>query len=126
LKGKAINGLSLQTARIGGQVRRTPNPDAFFACEIPLPPLPEQRRIVARIEHLSAKITEARGPTSAYGPLWRPEWPACATFAGCRINGSPETQKALVQALVHRIELSPKEERRPGRPVLTDFLPVLL
>ncbi len=33
----------------------------FLALEIPLPPLPEQRRIVARIEALAAKITEARG-----------------------------------------------------------------
>src|SRR5205807_8550817 len=29
--------------------------------KIPLPPLPEQRRIVARIEELAAKIEEARG-----------------------------------------------------------------
>ncbi len=32
----------------------------FLALEIPLPPLPEQRRIVARIEELAAKIEEAR------------------------------------------------------------------
>ena len=36
-------------------------PKTLLACEIPLPPLPEQRRIVARIEELAAKITEARG-----------------------------------------------------------------
>lgn len=33
----------------------------FLATKIPLPPLPEQRRIVARIEALAAKIAEARG-----------------------------------------------------------------
>jgi type I restriction enzyme S subunit len=33
----------------------------FLAMEIPLPPLTEQRRIVARIEELAAKIEEARG-----------------------------------------------------------------
>ena len=33
----------------------------FLAMEIPLPPLDEQRRIVARIEELAAKIKEARG-----------------------------------------------------------------
>lgn len=43
-----------------GDRRRTLNPDALFACEIPLPPLAEQRRIVARIEALAAKIAEAR------------------------------------------------------------------
>jgi len=35
-------------------------PERFLEIEIPLPPLPEQRRIVARIEELAAKIHEAR------------------------------------------------------------------
>jgi len=35
-------------------------PEQFLNVEIPLPPLAEQRRIVARIEELSAKIAEAR------------------------------------------------------------------
>jgi type I restriction enzyme S subunit len=43
-----------------GDRRRTLNPDALFACEIPLPPMAEQRRIVARIEELVAHIHEAR------------------------------------------------------------------
>jgi type I restriction enzyme S subunit len=34
--------------------------DRFLALEIPLPPLSEQRRIVARIEALAAQIEEAR------------------------------------------------------------------
>lgn len=34
--------------------------ERFLTLEIPLPPLPEQQRIVARIEELAAKITEAR------------------------------------------------------------------
>lgn len=34
--------------------------DRFLNFQIPLPPLPEQRRIVARIEELAAKINEAR------------------------------------------------------------------
>jgi hypothetical protein len=44
-----------------GDRRRTLNPDALFACEIPLPPLPEQRRVVAKIDRLAARIDEARG-----------------------------------------------------------------
>ena len=36
-------------------------PKQFLACKIPLPPLDEQRRIVARIEELAALIEEARG-----------------------------------------------------------------
>ncbi|MGH8660115.1 MAG: restriction endonuclease subunit S [Gammaproteobacteria bacterium] len=35
-------------------------PERFLEIEIPLSPLPEQRRIVARIEELAAKIHEAR------------------------------------------------------------------
>ena len=35
--------------------------EKFLAMEIPLPSLPEQRRIVARIEELAAKINEAQG-----------------------------------------------------------------
>ena len=35
--------------------------DRFLIAKIPLPPLPEQRRIVAHIEELAAKIEEARG-----------------------------------------------------------------
>lgn len=35
-------------------------PRTLLACTIPLPPLPEQQRIVARIEELAAKIAEAR------------------------------------------------------------------
>lgn len=35
--------------------------DRFLAAQIPLPPLPEQKRIVARIAELAAKIEEAKG-----------------------------------------------------------------
>ncbi len=36
-------------------------PERFLEIELPLPPLDEQRRIVARIEELTGKIEEARG-----------------------------------------------------------------
>lgn len=39
----------------------TLNPPKFLDLEIPLPPLDEQSRIVARIEELAAKVAEARG-----------------------------------------------------------------
>lgn len=41
--------------------RRSLHPDDFEKTAIKLPPLDEQRRIVARIEQLAAKIEEARG-----------------------------------------------------------------
>lgn len=45
----------------GTNVRRQSlHPEQFEATEIPLPPLDEQRRIVVRIEELSAKVEEAR------------------------------------------------------------------
>ena len=40
--------------------RETFKTDDILALEIPLPPLPEQRRVVARIEELAAQIHEAR------------------------------------------------------------------
>jgi type I restriction enzyme, S subunit len=36
-------------------------PEQFLRIEIPLPPLPEQQRIVARIEELARRVEEARG-----------------------------------------------------------------
>jgi type I restriction enzyme S subunit len=43
-----------------GARRESVHPDQFLSLEIPLPPLSEQRRIVARIEELAAQISEAR------------------------------------------------------------------
>ncbi len=43
-----------------GARRETVSPETFLALEIPLPPLAEQQRIVARIEELAALIDEAR------------------------------------------------------------------
>lgn len=40
-------------------------PERFLEVEIPLPPLNEQQRIVARIEELAAKVEEARGLRNA-------------------------------------------------------------
>lgn len=43
-----------------GARRESVHPDQFLSLEIPLPPLAEQRRVVARIEELAAQIHEAR------------------------------------------------------------------
>lgn len=43
-----------------GDRRRTLNPDALFACNIPLPPLPEQRRIAVKVEQLAGKLGAGR------------------------------------------------------------------
>jgi len=47
-------------ARGMGARRDSVLPSQFLALEIPLPPIAEQRRIVARIEELAARIEEAR------------------------------------------------------------------
>jgi type I restriction enzyme S subunit len=52
---------SCQRASEGTTNRVRLQPVRFLQIEVPLPQLPEQRRIVARIEELSAKIDEARG-----------------------------------------------------------------
>ncbi len=57
----APNWISIGSQSTGTNVRRRSlHPRQFENSEITLPPLAEQRRIVARIEQLSAKIEEAR------------------------------------------------------------------
>lgn len=51
--------------QLGGEARGTTGyaavrPAILLACEIPLPPLSEQRRIVARIEELATQVSEAQ------------------------------------------------------------------
>jgi len=52
--------LRLKARGIGAR-RESVLPKQFLSLYIPLPPLSEQRRIVAKIEQLAAKIEEARG-----------------------------------------------------------------
>lgn len=42
-----------------GDRRRRVQPEQFLRQELPLPPLPEQRRIVAKLERIAAKVQEA-------------------------------------------------------------------
>jgi type I restriction enzyme, S subunit len=50
-----------QRASEGTTNRVRIQPDRFLQIEVPLPPVPEQCRIIARIEELSAKIEEGSG-----------------------------------------------------------------
>jgi type I restriction enzyme, S subunit len=52
-------GLGDQFAARGSTNYAAIRPQHILNCEIPLPPLDEQRRIVSRIEELAAKIAEA-------------------------------------------------------------------
>jgi type I restriction enzyme S subunit len=44
-----------------GARRESVSPEQFLSLQIPLPPLSEQKRIVAQIEELAAKVEEAKG-----------------------------------------------------------------
>jgi len=57
-RGSFWTELSSRASGMGDR-RRTLTPEALFACEIPLPPLAEQCRVVARIEGLAAQLHEA-------------------------------------------------------------------
>lgn len=75
-----------------GDRRRTLNPDALFACEIPLPPLSEQQRIVERIEGLADQIREAQG---------------------LRQEIFDDAENLLV-SMAHRVDLNDTEKQRQG------------
>jgi type I restriction enzyme S subunit len=73
----------------GGAGRnRTLSKTAFLQQEIPLPPLAEQRRIVARIEALAAEIAEARR-------LRREALAEAEAMVGSRIRSAVETTEKL-------------------------------
>jgi type I restriction enzyme, S subunit len=59
-QSKVWNELKLASRGIGAR-RESVSPTQFLSLLLPLPQLDEQRRIVARIEELAARIEEARG-----------------------------------------------------------------
>jgi len=67
-------------------------PERFLEIEIPLPPLPEQRRIVAKIDQLAAKIDDA---------------------GNLRQQVAENLEKLLV-SMAHRPDLDEKAEKRSG------------
>ncbi len=79
-----------------GDRRQRIHPEQVLAEEVPLPALDEQRRIVARIDSLAAKIAEARG---------------------LREDAASQTTKLLV-AMAHRGDMTRSAKLRDGwRPV---------
>jgi type I restriction enzyme S subunit len=85
-----------------GDRRRTLNPEALFKCDIPLPPLAEQRGAVARIDELAAKIHEA------------------STLR----QQAVEEAEALLVAMAHRSDLDIATKEREGwkRTKLSDVI----
>lgn len=75
-----------------GARRESVSPTQFLSLEIPLPPLGEQQRIVARIEALAGQIREAQG--------LRQE-----TF---------DDAESLLISMAHRIDLDDTEKQRQG------------
>ena len=84
-------------------------PAQFLSVEIPLPPLPEQRRVVARIEELAAQIHEAHTLRHqaaeeaeallasfrrvAFGETPQPDWIPLSNYVRGIFNGkSPATE----------------------------------
>jgi type I restriction enzyme S subunit len=74
-------------------------PEMFLAIEIPLPPLEEQRRIVARIDRLAAKIDEAQEATQRVESEW-------LTLLRSRfsqiVDGAPRDKMENVAPLIRR------------------------
>jgi type I restriction enzyme, S subunit len=93
-------------------------PELFLTIEVPLPSLQDQRRIVARIESLSARIEEARGLRQQTNE----ETGVLATRACSQILDNPRWEfKRLESVLAEtpRNGLSPQRETQTnGRPML--------
>jgi type I restriction enzyme S subunit len=90
----------------------------FLALEIPLPPLAEQQRIVARIEALAAKITEAR---SLHQQAVREADVLHSRAASSILDEARWESRPLAEVLAEtpRNGLSPKAEvATGGRPML--------
>jgi type I restriction enzyme S subunit len=76
-------------------------PARFLEIEIPLPPLPEQRRIVARIEELAAKIEEARKIRRQAAA----EAEAISTVIATAVFDNPDWPHRTIEELVGRANL---------------------
>lgn len=90
-------------------------PERFLEVQIPLPPLDEQRRIVARIEALAAKVEEARGlRVGAAEQITATVTAARRTFFG----EAPADHWVPLSRFVAEIEngKSPATEGRPAEP----------
>ncbi len=98
-------------------------PERFLEIEIPLPPLEEQRRIVARIEELTVQIEEANNLTSQTRDETKELWTSILTQA-CSggmtagwVHTPPDVETA--QQLLERISNNkwpghaPSRKRRP-------------
>ena len=89
-------------------------PERFLEIEIPLPPLEEQRRIVARIEELAARIEQARElRRRAVEEARALMKSAIRQFVG----GEPSEEWTPLRTFVEEIEngWSPSCEKRPAR-----------
>lgn len=93
-------------------------PERFLEIEIPLPPLPEQRRVVARIEEVAGLVGEARKLRDEVGQA------ALAVFSTereRRVDGGQWEVRPLGSLLLEspRNGLAPQPETDgPGRPML--------
>jgi type I restriction enzyme S subunit len=82
-----------------GNRRQRVHPEALLGYPIPLPPLDEQRRIVAKINRLASKIDEARQTTEQVDSEWRAL--LCSKFSQI-IAGAHRQKIANVAPLVRR------------------------
>ena len=99
---------------------------AFLAMDIPLPPLPEQRRVVARIEELAAQIHVARSlrlqteiEAAALSPSFARSMLAAMDSPQTRLGDWVDTDREGIQTGPFGAQLNSNEFTETGTPVLT-------
>ena len=95
-------------------------PEKFLEIQIPFPPISEQRRIVARIEELAAKIEEARGLRQQTIQEVEALWPSVLSSAfRPSTNGRYDKEKTAVDLLKEQAETyssAPKPKHNNAHP----------
>ena len=79
----------------------------FLEMDVPLPPLDEQRRIVARIEELAAKIEEAQELRMAASAEIQAIWSSTLRWTFSTLGGDYQTLESICEDIIDNLHSTP-------------------